>query len=280
MALKNIAVFLDLTPAGRARAQYAVRLAFRHGAHLIGIFVPPSGWHVEPAESFVRGHKAIQALIDRHWTKEIAAIATADRRFEAASSREDITFEFRVVRERDADEQAKLHALHADLVIVGHPGSGGLPRYWSAETMLLTTGVPFLVLPDEWKGEVVPERILLGWNASREARRAITDSLPILKVAQSVALIVVDAADNPRHGEEPGADVALYLARHGVNVTVEQMHSNGLPVADVILNFARDNKINFIVIGAYSHSRSREIIFGGVTRSLLNKAEMPLLIAH
>ena len=83
-----------------------------------------------------------------------------------------------------------------------------------------------------------------------------------------------------RSVQEPGADVALYLARHGVNVTVEQMHSNGLPVADVILNFARDNKINFIVIGAYSHSRSREIIFGGVTRSLLNKAEMPLLIAH
>lgn len=120
----------------------------------------------------------------------------------------------------------------------------------------------------------------IAWNASREARRALTDALPLLKAAQSVSVVVVDPQDNPSHGEEPGADIAQHLCRHGVNARVEQLKSNGLAVADVIRNAAMAANHDLIVLGAYSHSRSRELFFGGVTRSLLKDILVPTLIAH
>ena len=279
MFLKNVVVFVDPSPAGEARTRYAVKLCLRHGARLIGIFVAPSGWQGNPADSYARGHDAIRELIERHRAEELAASDAASRSFAALTAPDDISFEFRIIRD-DATEHAKLHSLHADLVIVGHPRPGGLPEQWSADGLLLATGVPVLIVPDRWTGETIAERILLGWNASREARRAITDSLPLLAAAQSVAVVVVDPARNERHGEEPGADVALYLSRHGATVTVVQIQSDGLPVADVILEHALQHQIDLIVVGAYSHARSREAIFGGVTRSLLKKATIPILIAH
>lgn len=278
MAIKNLAAFVEPSRAGAARARYAVELALRHGAHLIGIFVAPSGWRTDPADSYVRGREAIRRLIDRQKAEENAISSTASRSFHAATGRAEISFEFRIIREVDGDD-VKLHSLHADLVIVGSPVPG-LPSSWSAETLLLATGVPFLIVPDGRKVGAIAERVLVAWNASREARRAIRDSLSLLTAAQSVSVVVVDAIKNPLYGEEPGADVATYLARHGVQVTVEQIESNGSPVADVISDYAYQNDIDLIVLGAYSHARSREIVFGGVTRSLLKSAIIPVLIAH
>ena len=154
-----------------------------------------------------------------------------------------------------------------------------MPREWSAEALLLATGVPFLLLPEHWTGPAA-QHVIVAWNASREARRAITDALPLLVGALSVTVLVVDPQNNSRHGEEPGADVALYLSRHGAKVVVEQVQSNGEPVADVILGFAKRRNNDLIVVGAYSHARTTEMIFGGVTRRLLRDAAVPLLIAH
>ena len=126
MSLKNIIVFVDPSLLGAARTRYAVELALRHGSHLIGIFVAPSDWSMNPADSYVRGREAIRRLIERYRTKEIAISKAASLSFNVATAREDISFEFRIIREIDADD-AKLHSLHADLVIVGHPGLGGYP---------------------------------------------------------------------------------------------------------------------------------------------------------
>jgi nucleotide-binding universal stress UspA family protein len=278
MPIKNLAAFLDPSPSGEARAEYAVKLALRHGAHLIGIFVVPTGW--DHSESFVRGDDAIRNMIKRHNAEEAIASNAASESFKSVIGRTGVSSEFRIIRQDSADEQAELNVLHADLVIVGHPRPGGLPHDWSAEALLLATGVPFLVLPDVWRGKTAAERVLLAWNASREARRAIADALPMLVAAQSVSIVIVDAHKNARHGEEPGADVALYLSRHGAKVAVERMQSAGRAVADVILHYAEHNNTDLIVLGAYSHARSREILLGGVTRSLLANVKVPLLIAH
>jgi len=279
MPIKNMVVFVEPSPAGVARARYAVELAARHDSHLIGIFVASSGWPSDLSASYVRGHEAMQQLIEQHKTTQSAISYDASQSFRTATERANINFEFRIVREDDADV-AKLSCLHADLVIVGHPKPGGLPKNWSAEMLLLVTGVPFLILPEAWSAGNVAEHVLLAWNASREARRAISDSLPLLTAAQSVSIVVVDPAKNSLHGEQPGADVALYLSRHGANVTIEQIESNGSAVADVILNHAVRNHFDLIVLGAYSHARVREAVFGGVTRSLLKFATIPILIAH
>jgi nucleotide-binding universal stress UspA family protein len=280
MPLKTIAVFFDPSAAGEARAAYAVKLAFRHRAHLIGIFVVPLGWDGNPSQSFVRGQAAIRQLIEHHRAGESAATNAASRSFSTVSTREDISFEFRLLHYGEASEGAALNALHSDLVIVGgRPGLGGLPREWSAEALLLATGVSFFLLPEHWTGPAA-EHVIVAWNASREARRAITDALPLLVEARSVTILVVDPQKNSRHGEEPGADVALYLSRHGAKVVVEQVASNGEPVADVILGFAKRRNNDLIVVGAYSHARTTEMIFGGVTRCLLRDTLVPLLIAH
>ncbi|MCG6206526.1 universal stress protein [Rhodopseudomonas sp. HC1] len=146
--------------------------------------------------------------------------------------------------------------------------------------MLLSSGVPHLIVPQGWHDGPVATKVLLAWNGSREARRAITDSLPILKAAESVAVVVIDAGKNPLHGPEPGADIAHLLSRHGVTARVEQLQSKGTPVADVIRRFAADDRSDLIVLGAFSHSPKRELLFGGVTRSLLGVVTIPMLIAH
>lgn len=279
MPLKTIAVFVDPSAVGEARTAYAVKLAFRHRAHLIGIFAVPSGWDGNPSASFVRGQAAIRQLIEQHAASELAATNAANRSFSTVSTREVISFEFRYLRQGDANEGTTLNALHSDLVIVGGPELSGLPREWSAEGLLLATGVPFLILPEHWT-EPAAEHVIVAWNASREARRAIADALPLLVSALSVTILMVDPQKNARHGEEPGADVALYLSRHGAKVVVEQVRSNGEPVGDVILGFAKRHNNDLIVVGAYSHARTAEMIFGGVTRHLLRDSAIPLLIAH
>jgi len=279
MAFRSIAVFVDPSPAGEARTSYAVKMASRHGAHLIGIFAVPTMWGDSPAESFVRGQEAVRRVIASHRSGEAAATEAANRSFSSGCAREAISSEFRHFRQDDVNDSAALNSLHADLVIVGGPRAGGLPRDWSAESLLLATGVPFLLLPEPWTGSVA-EHVVVAWNASREARRAISDALPLLVDALSVTILVVDPQKNSRHGDEPGADVAHYLTRHGAKVVVEQAQSDGQPIAKVILAYAQRQHTDLVLVGAYSHTRTTEMIFGGVTRSLLRDSAVPLLIAH
>lgn len=280
MPLKTILVFLDCPPAGQPRARYAANLARRHGAHLVGVYVAPSGWQGDHASCFARGQDAIREVIERHKAEETSASQAALQSFKALTEREGINFDFRIIREGDANEDGKLHSLHADLVISGFPGPGGLPYNWSPEDMLLATGVPLLIVPETWNSNSVGEHIVVGWNASREARRAIADSLPLLIAARSVCVVLVDGDDNARDGQTPGADIAQYLSRHGAKVEVEQTRSADHSVADVLQMAVQRHNGDMLVVGAYSHSRPRQTLFGGVTRSLLSHVAVPLLIAH
>jgi nucleotide-binding universal stress UspA family protein len=210
-----------------------------------------------------------------------AATSSVRRRFEAISAKRDLSAEFRVIRRGGPDEDLALSSLHSDLVVIGQRELQELKGYASPKKLLLASGSPILVIPSGWKSESIGNKILVGWNASREARRAVADALPFLVAASSVTLLVVDSEERAgRHGEEPGADIALYLARHGARVEVEQVLSQGSRVADIILSFARDHGMDLIVIGAYSHARCVEMLFGGVTRTLLKLAPVPLLMSR
>lgn len=280
MSLKTLIVFIDATPTCNVRMHYAMRLASQHDAHIIGIHTVQAAWRNNDVYSYITGASAVREMTERHTALEDGASIVVRNNFETIARAEAVMHEFREIREEDAGELARLHSLHADLVIVGHPAPGGLPPLTSPDGMLIATGVPFLIVPNISHGNQVARTILLAWNASKEARRAITDALPLLKAVDSVAVVIVDAHENALHGEEPGADVALHLSRHGVRVRVEQRQSNGLSVADVIRNIAMEKSYDLIVLGAYSHAKSMELIFGGVTRSLLRDLALPTLIAH
>ena len=280
MSLRSITVFIELNQIGVRRMTYAVTLARRHDAHLVGIFVAPAQWAGNPAESFVRGHGAIHALIERHNKRERAAAIDATAAFRSATAQEDISVEFRILRDDVTGEEVLLHSLHTDIIIIGRPNPGSLSQGWSAERLLLATGIPSLIVPDDWKQASVAERILVGWNASREARRAIADVRPLLAAAREVFVVVVDPRDNSRLGEEPGADIGHYLSRYGAHVTIDRISSDGGSVAGALLAHAKQVGADLIVLGAYSHNRAREIVFGGVTQSLVSHSQVPLLMSH
>jgi nucleotide-binding universal stress UspA family protein len=281
MALKNIGVFVDATPEGEKRIDYAATLAHQCGAHLAGIHVVSAVRPEHRANYYVIGEKAIRASLA--WQKASDEAATTDvrRQFEAISAKRDLSAEFRVIRRGGSDEDLILSSLHSDLVVIGQRELQEMPGYLAPERLLLASGAPILVVPSGWKSEPIGKNILVGWNASREARRAVADALPFLVEAASVTLLVVDSDKRARrHGEEPGADIALYLARHGAQVEVAQVSSRGSPVADIILSYAADHGADLIVIGAYSHARSIEMVFGGVTRTLLKQAPIPVLMSR
>jgi nucleotide-binding universal stress UspA family protein len=237
-----------------------------------------------PSLAYARGEKAIRSVIvDRRADEDVAeAVAVlVGRRFTALCHARDVDAEFRVIRRDGADDDVILCSLHSDLVIVGHPAPHGLPDDLSPERLLLASGVPILIVPNAWEREAIGTHVLVGWNASREARRAVTDALPFLTAAQSVTVLVIDPDRSHQwHEEKPGADIALHVARHGAHARVQRVRSRAVPIAEVILSHAVDHGIDLIVIGAYSHPRLTELLFGGATRTLLARMPVPVLISR
>jgi nucleotide-binding universal stress UspA family protein len=281
MALKNIGVLIDATPEGAARADYAATLAYRFGARLIGVCAVSASRPLHRNNHYVIGAKAIQAMLASEEAEDENVTAAVRRSFEAISAKHDVSGEFRVIDRGGPSEDLVLCSLHSDLVVVGQNELHQLPGYLSPERLLLASGTPILVVPNGWKSEPMSRKILVGWNASRQARRAVVDALPLLVASPSVTLLVVDADKRPsRHGEQPGADIARYLVQHGAHVEVERLSSHGAPVAEVIVSHAINRGVDLIVIGAYSRARSVQLVFGGVTRTLLKQSPLPLLISR
>jgi nucleotide-binding universal stress UspA family protein len=124
-------------------------------------------------------------------------------------------------------------------------------------------------------------RILVAWNAGREAVRAVADARALLVRAEAVEVLVVDPEGRRAgHGEEPGADIARHLARHGAQVEVRRLSSGGEDVGRVLLSQAAAFGADLVVMGAYGHSRLNEWIFGGVTRTILREAGLPVLMSR
>jgi nucleotide-binding universal stress UspA family protein len=279
---KTITVFLDVSASGRSRASHAVALARRWNSQLVGVHVTAEVT-LPPSMSYAYGSNAIRSAIiyERRLEAEVeAAAAVVKEHFRSLCSRFNVRGEFRSVGPRMAVREAIFNALHSDLVLVGHPEPHGLPGGMRPERILLASGVPLLILPNAWEGETIGDNILIGWNASRAARRAVSDSMAFLVGAQSVMVLVIDGVGRSQHGEEPGADIALHLTRHGARVVVERIGSNNAPIAQIILRYALQGESDLLVIGAYSHARLRELLLGGATRTLLKQIPVPVLISR
>ncbi|MCO6389115.1 universal stress protein [Aliihoeflea sp. 40Bstr573] len=278
MAFKDIVVFADTAPSSLHRLRIAADLAQRYAAHLIGVYVVPSVGHSH--DGYARG-ESIRSVAEHRREKEERSVLEVGRQFADLARRHDIQAELRLILNSEVDQNVMLNSLYADLAIVGQTEPHGLPQNWLPDHLLLASSVPVLVVPNAWRADKIGDRIVVAWNASKEARRATTDALPLLSMARSVKILIVDADSNAdRHGEEPGANIARHLARHGAQVEVEQLRSNGTPVADVVLSAASTAGADLIVMGGHSHSRSRQLLFGSVTRVILTGTTMPVLISR
>jgi nucleotide-binding universal stress UspA family protein len=174
------------------------------------------------------------------------------------------------------------HAIYADLTVIGSElASNKFMQEAVLDGALFHSKTPALMLSKAANPTLTPKRVLVAWDSSVEASRALSESLGILKSADEVHVTMVDPdASENGSGPEPGADIAVYLARHGLKVVVDRMPGSGRAIADVLKQHAVDMAADFVVMGAYGHSRLRERIFGGVTKSMLQGHALPLFLAR
>jgi nucleotide-binding universal stress UspA family protein len=138
-----------------------------------------------------------------------------------------------------------------------------------------------LLVPYAGRFPAVGRKVLIAWNAGREAARAVVDALPLLARASTVHVVSFNPEKGGAdHGAVPGADIAQFLVRHGIKVVVHRQNNGGVDVGNQILSRAADLEIDLIVMGAYGHARMREMVLGGVTRTLLETMTVPVLMSH
>ncbi|QDZ01355.1 universal stress protein [Nitratireductor mangrovi] len=257
----------------------AAALCEEAGAHLstlvVGIAAPP------PVGEYA-------AVVSDIWVKERRDdIARLTSRTSGVSAflaalpvSADVTSEY--AEQFWADDAVGRRARYADLVLVG-PGLAASPllRDKVVEGVLFASGRPLLVVPDNARATLRPERVSVAWDGGMEASRAVREAIDLLTAAREVRLVLIDPVGGEEaHGAEPGADLASYLSRHGAKVTVDRLPSEGHPVAAILARHARDTACELLVAGAYGHSRLRESLLGGVTRSLLENPPLPVLLAR
>lgn len=285
MSLKDLLVQLDASPESDTRLDFAVALAQRHGAHLTGLYIIETATSLAFAVADPSGGTdvaIVEEMVTRLHSLALADSKTVATKFQERLRREGITGEWRLV-EGMAAETAALHARYADLTIVGQAnpekplsGNAGI-----AQEVLLTSGRPVLIIPYNAHYKSLGKSVLIGWKSSREAARAVNDALPLIATADNVTILAI----NPKSGiggdgDLPGADMALHLARHGITAQAAHTVAEDVAAADVLLNQASDMGADLIVIGGYGHSRTREFVFGGVTRDLLREMTVPILMSH
>jgi nucleotide-binding universal stress UspA family protein len=279
MDYKTILVHVDGSAQCRSRVDIGARLAHDFGAHLVGVHVTePRGLPIVPPYA-ASGAELVEQW---HAGQRRQAQQAAELFRERASRSELKGTEMRLAHGDPVDVLA-LHALYADLVVMGQVDpdeAGGTARRDLPDRTVLAIARPVLFLPYAATDERLGEHVLVAWDASRQAARSVGAALPLLRKARRVTVLVVNPGDPDGHGEVPGADVALFLARHGVEVEARCDRVSKLDVANWLLSQAFEMRADMIVMGAYRHSLVRERVFGGVTRSMLEQMTVPVLMEH
>ena len=279
MSYKDLLVVLDSAASARARIEIAAALAERFAAHLVGLYPLPMP---EAPQHFGYYDPALLSpFFDELRARARDAADKTREVFEHIAGRRGVSAEWREIAE-GADADPALHARYADLIILGQldPDEPDTiqPR---PEQVTLVSGRPILVVPYTGNFSDLGRRVVIGWNASREAARAVNDAMPLLTAAETVTVLTIDPREGPQaHGEVPGADISLHLARHGVKAEIERTVSADLPIGEILLSRVADLGADLLVMGAYGHSRARELLLGGATRSLLRSMTLPVLMSH
>ncbi|MDP3689645.1 universal stress protein [Bradyrhizobium sp.] len=275
MPFKDILVALTSypDPAPVSAAEDAVAVAAALGAHLTAIscetYVEVPGRFIStPVVSEVL---ATEAAKSRKNALELLAA------FEAAAARAGIPNEtiFEKCLTLEIPDLLVEYARLRDLTIM--PASSD---QWYAETVIFGSGRPTLILPVSLKRR--PFRIgtvAVAWDFSRAAARAISDAMPILELAKQVRIVTV-VNEKPLDTRRSGAELARNFSRHGLDVVLDQVDAKGCAIGEVLENYTSSQGADLLVMGAYGHSKWREFVLGGATRSLLAKPPLPILLSH
>lgn len=273
MTYKTILVHCDEHAGTSARIKLAIDLAKRHDAHLVGLAAVPVPQL--PVDMMAPPSGDLFVLLEESNT---ARLAGARALFQQATTAAGMSGEF-IERVDDPIDTFTTALRYADIAVVGQrseeASNTDLP-----ESVAIASGRPVIVVPHIGYSKPIGGNILLAWNASAQAAHAATAALPLLVKAKKVTLMVIDGPGDRVHGDEPGADAARWLARHGVKVDVMREASGGVDVGNIILSRVLDLDIDLIVMGVYGHSRFREFVLGGASSTILSSMTVPVLMAH
>ncbi|MBO9685681.1 MAG: universal stress protein [Mitsuaria chitosanitabida] len=278
MTYRTLMVGLDASPTRFARTDLAIALARDFDAHLIG--VAPTGLvdlPSAPEAAAVLGDDAATA-----WELLVEQAQSAATEFHQRCKTAGLrSFEALVDRAPHAPSFIT-HAHCADLLVMSQPDpahSGHRQDRAVLEQVLMHSARPTLVAPYVQRGALGMDRILVGWDESREAVRAMTDALPLLRRAAAVNLVHWHHGGEAVHVRQQMHGLRQWLAFQGVDVR-EQVSSTSASVGEAMLSAACDSEVDLIVMGAYGHPRWSEHLFGGTSRTLLDAMTVPVLMAH
>ncbi|MFN7054065.1 universal stress protein [Hyphomonas sp.] len=278
MQLRDILVCVTSATQDTGAIALAQRLKEATGAHVAcaGIGILPSALlynEYGAGAAYAEQLNQDKLRIERFWSDLKTVL---DRQYPDFEVRRQMTYSINL------EALIAAMARHGDLTVIRAPAKESpQPHAEMIEAALLGSGRPVMVVPADWKGETVGTNVVAGWDASREAARALHDALMVLPAGATVTIVTVDVRPGGfQHGDTPGIDIAAHLARHGLKVVLRNEASLGQSKHEVLLRVATDIDADLMVLGGYRHSRLQQALFGGVTRSMLREAHLPLLLSH
>lgn len=280
MSYKTILVHLDCGPRRSERLALSIKIAEAFDAHLIGVFA----LEVMRIPAYAEA-EAAPIMVTLEKKKRDEAAQQAEQEFRAAVRVRAVSNEWRVLPGEPVIA-VTFTARCADLVVIGqldperYADTDCVPRYFT-EDVVLEAGKPVLVVPYAGHFDHVGTRSMVAWKPTREASRAVRDTLSMLKRSDAAEVVSFERGKSPLPADEIARrDMARYLERHGVNAKVVGAAVDKLAVGEAILSRAADFGADSIVMGAYGHSRLRERVLGGATRTLLDSMTMPVFMSH
>ena len=274
--IKDIVVNLGLGPNDPA-GDYAITVANAFEAHVLGV-----AFAYEPVIPGTVMGGIPPEFIESQRVESDSKARAATTRFEAAAKRAGISAESLIMSASvsgAADRLGRL-ARRFDLVVAGQAeGDKSVADEVVDEGVLFESGRPVIFVPFIQKAGLKLDRVMVCWDGSRAATRAVADSMPFLQKAKQVEIVMV-ASKAGKNDEIPGVDLGQHLARHGLKVDVKRITSPDIDITSTILSYAADTSTDMIVMGGYGHSRLREFILGGVTRGILETMTVPVLMSH
>ena len=280
MSVKTILIALNEVSRAKQICSIAAELAIKSDAHVVGVFIIPAV-EVYPAA----GMQLSAQVFEGHREFYLKHAKTVKAVFDEEMRRQEVAYEWRQV-ESDTSQIADAmvqHAFEADLVIVPQKQEDSVSGVETdfTERVILESGRPILVIPTYGEFSDIGKQVLVAWNGTREAARAVFDAIPLMKQAENVTVSWLNSKETlPEDETLAGSELATTLARHDIKASSETFPTGELGAGDALLSQASDVGADLLVMGAYGHSRIREYVFGGATRTVLETMTLPVLMSH
>jgi nucleotide-binding universal stress UspA family protein len=279
MDYKSIAVHVDTSAQARARIAVALRLAKQFDAHLTAVYAV---FAPDPQTLYVMAGSA--QYYAEYEGQRAERAAAEEQYFKAELEQSGIQGDWEVTGPHE-DIPVTRRGRCADIIVAGQEDPDDPESYVGdhfAENLIMSSGRPVLLIPYAGVFTTIGTEVMIAWDGSREATRAVYDAMPFLVKAGRVSVVTVDEAAQSSFSDRiPGQEIAVAIERHGVNVQVRALDGvQRTGIGEALLSEAADLNADLMVMGAYGHARWQEMVLGGATRTVVASATLPVLFSH